>query len=91
MKFIHKAPEQLCEELKVQPAVIKSILNRFFIASTKEQDKIVYTRNTLLTDKLICYILVLALIYGDYEQDATNLVANMKIEPKKYRAILPKR
>ena len=83
MRVVYKTVEQLCDDMKMHQSNVKSILSRFFIASSKEQDKIVYTRNTMLTDKLISYILILALIYGDYEFDAAGLVATMKIEHKK--------
>lgn len=84
MRAIHKDHDKLCEEMRMHQNNLKSILSKFFIASNKDQeDKVVFVRNSMLTDKLICYILVLALFYGDFEFDATTLIANMKIEPKK--------
>jgi len=86
MRTIHKEPEKICEEMRMTQNNVKTILSQFFITSgsSKEQDKIVYTRNAMLTDKLICYILILALFYGDFEFNATTLIANLKIEPKKF-------
>ena len=85
MKVIHKEPEKLGEEMRLSQNNVKTILSQFFVTSnsTKEQDKVVYTRNAMLTDKLICYILILALFYGDFDLNATALIANLKIEPKK--------
>lgn len=84
MRSIHKTIDQLCDEFKIHQSSVKSILERFFVPGPKEdEDKTVYLRNDQLTDKLICYILVLALIYGDYEFDATVLIATMKADPKK--------
>lgn len=85
MRAIHKESEKLCEEMRMHQNNLKSILSKFFIASNRDgEEKVVYVKNSLLTDKLICYILVLALFYGDFELDATTLIANMKIEPRKF-------
>ena len=84
MKVVHKPLDQLSEEMRIQQNSMKNILNKFFIATTKEgQEKPVYTRNNMLTDKLICHILILSLCYADFDFDATALVANMKIDIKK--------
>jgi len=85
MRAIHKEHDKLCEEMRMHQNNLKSILSKFFIASNRDQeDKVVFVKNSMLTDKLICYILILALFYGDFELDATTLIANMKIEPKKF-------
>ena len=83
MRFIHKAPQQLADEFKVNIITIKSLLSRFYIQNEKEKDKISYSRNDMLTDKLIFYIIILALFLNDFEFDATGLQAQLKIDPKK--------
>ena len=91
MRAIHKESEKLCEEMRMPQNTLKTILSRFFIASNRDQEeKVVYVKNSMLTDKLICYILVLALFYGDFEVDATTLIANMKIEPRRYTPLFRK-
>mmetsp|Transcript_37653 Transcript_37653/g.33671 ORF Transcript_37653/g.33671 Transcript_37653/m.33671 type:complete len:254 (+) Transcript_37653:292-1053(+) len=84
LRFIRKDAQQFAEELKVNPLIVKTILHRFFIMNEREGDKISYSRNSMLTDRLTCFIVVLALIYNDYEFEASSLLNEMKIEPKKF-------
>ena len=80
---IYKTVQELSNEMKMHVKSAKSVLDKFYIVNLKEGDNVKYIRNSMLIDKLICHIIILALIVHNYEMNGSQLATSLKLEIKR--------
>lgn len=90
-RVIYKIPEVLAKETLIKPIFINSVLNKFYRKSTvpgSDGNKFKYSRDKILDDKIVCHIIVLALIFFDLKMESMDLMQNLKLEKKKLILII---
>ncbi|KAL4444827.1 hypothetical protein ABPG74_016035 [Tetrahymena malaccensis] len=83
VKLSGKTLDEVSKETNIPADLLKNILKNFYQAF-QSGSGVFYQRSQALKDKLISYIIVLALMVFDYKFDAAPLASLLKIEPKRF-------
>lgn len=86
-RVVFKSPEEVAKETSIKPVFLFTILSKFYRKNAvpgSDGQRFKYNRDKTMDDKLICYIIVLALIFYDFKFDALELMQTLKLEKIKY-------
>jgi hypothetical protein len=81
--FFQTLPDK-ASELGIPFPIMKSLATKFYEEIPQaDSNKMKYARSSLLVDRLICYIIVVALIISDFLLNVNLVAQAMKLEQKK--------
>ena len=81
-RVINKSPEELTQELNINPTILKYLLDTFSKPSFTFDDKLKHIKSNEHLLKNIYYIIALAFFLYDFKFDALPLCESLKIDTK---------
>ena len=83
-KYINKSYEALQKEFNSEIDLLYLAIPKFFEVNKIDEHNFKFLRPQLLTDKLICHIVVLTLTLLDYKFQSNLLMNTLKLDTKKW-------
>jgi len=81
---VFKTLQELSSEMKMNIKCVKSVVDKFYLINLKDGDNAKFVRNSMLIDKIMCHIIILALMIHNYEMNGTVLQTALKLDSKKF-------
>eukprot|EP00698_Gefionella_okellyi_P018028 TRINITY_DN5371_c0_g1_i1.p1 TRINITY_DN5371_c0_g1~~TRINITY_DN5371_c0_g1_i1.p1 ORF type:complete len:458 (-),score=97.15 TRINITY_DN5371_c0_g1_i1:145-1473(-) len=85
-RVISRNPGDVATELGIPPIIFDSLLQRFAAREQSATGDVAYVRNAVLIDKLVAYIIVLALQLNGFALRQGPLAADLRLTATKFKA-----